>query len=205
MAFFGNSLMWAVYGFIQDETIVMLQNFMSTCLAAYSFYILYLIKQNGAPKLEFKPAFLEPLVWPFVGGWCLLIAIMLMMVRSNMLFATTYGAIAMVVAVIQFASPLIVVKQVLSQGYIGGLIDMPLSILLLFMGVLWTIYGNLISDPNVIIPNFIGSLLGALQVFLAFIIPPTREGWPTCHGKDCCHRTEPASLSAKMWSEERHE
>lgn len=198
MAFYANSFIWTVYGFTQGETIVFLQNFMSLCLSVYSLYIFFMMKREGDPKIELRPSFLDSLVWPFIAFWTCLMIVLILMVRNLMLWPSTLGEIGAVMAIVQFASPMAVMGQVLIQGYTGGLVDMPLSILLLLMGLLWTVYGILISDSNIILPNFIGSVLAALQIFIVYTTPPTRDGWPVCRDNACCQHAEPAALSPKL-------
>jgi len=198
LAFYANSLLWTSYGLLTGAKIVLFQNLISTCLAAYSLYLLFVVLKNGIPKVELKPAGLEGVLWPIVGSWTLFILMLVLMTYNELIYAATIGKFGMILAIVQFGAPLMVMKQVLSQGYNGGLLDPQLSLLMLIMGITWSIYGNSISDTNIILPNFIGALLAAVQVFITFIVPPTKDGWPTCQGKACCQHDQKTASPTPM-------
>lgn len=198
LAFYANSLLWTSYGLLAMQQIVFLQNLISTLMACFSLYLLYTMKKSGIPKIELQPAILDGPLWGIISAWSFVVLMLVLMCFNELIFVSTLGRIGMILAIAQFAAPLIVMKQVLSQGYNGGLLDPQLSMLLLIMGVLWSVYGNAVADPNIIIPNFIGALLSAVQVFLNFVVPPTKDGWPTCHGKACCQHNQAPSASPKM-------
>jgi solute carrier family 50 protein (sugar transporter) len=198
LAMYANSMLWCAYGYLQEESIIMLQNLFSFLLATYSVYLLYKMNKTQQPKVELKPEGFENLAWSGIAFWTSLVFILILMVKTEMIYVNTVGRLCILLAIVQFAAPLMVMKQVLSQGYNGGLIDPQLSVLLLIMGTSWSLYGNFLADINVIVPNFIGALLAAVQVFLTCIVPPTKDGWPSCSGKACCQKDNEGGASNKM-------
>ena len=200
IAFFTNSLVWANYGYLQRELIICWQNALSLVMAIASLAVLWRMMKRESPKIELTPSLgfpLHSLLFPLILCIFCVVQLLSLMTSSYMIAPSTFGLLGVVLAMAQFASPLMVLKQVLQQGFIGGLLDLPLAILMLLMGTLWSVYGNSLADPNIIVPNIIGALLAAVQVFLLCIVPPTRDGWPSCQSGACCNKNAPAPTSPK--------
>lgn len=199
VAFFTNSLVWANYGFLLGENIIFFQNSISLAMSVASLVMLYQMMQRDVPKVELTPslpgyAAFNSMLFPMIACIFCVVQLIALMTYSNILATSTFGLLGVLLAMAQFASPLMTVKQILQQGFIGGLLDRNLAILMLAMGTLWSMYGNSLADPNVIVPNLIGALLSAIQVFLSCIVPPTRDGWPSCQSDACCNKDAQGTL-----------
>lgn len=190
-AFFTNSLLWANYGFLTNESILFWQNTISLAMSIASLVMLYQMMKREAPRVELTPSLgfsLETLFFPLILCILCVVQLISLMTYSYMLNASTFGLLCVLISIAQFASPLMTVKLILQQGFIGGLLDRGLASMMLSMGILWSIYGNSLADPNVMVPNIIGALFSAVQVFLSCIVPPTRDGWPSCQSGACCNK-----------------
>lgn len=203
-AFFTNSLLWANYGFLTDEKILLWQNFASLLMSVASLFMLFKMMKREAPRVELTPSLgfsLETLFFPLILGILCIVQLISLMTYSYMFNTSTFGLLCVLISMAQFASPLMTVKQILQQGFIGGLLDRSLAVLMLTMGILWSMYGNSLADPNVIVPNIIGALLSAVQVFLSCIVPPTRDGWPSCQSGACCNKDTGHASSSSLKTE----
>lgn len=54
--------------------------------------------------------------------------------------------------------------------------DFGLSVMAAIVSSLWALYGAAMSDPFVLVPNAIGSVLGFAQVALFFVFPTGKGG-----------------------------
>lgn len=204
LAMFANAMIWCIYGFVIGETIVFVQNGICLLMASASLGLLYAMMRKDGSKVELKPSskLVEETMWMAVVGWVVVTLIMGAMAYNGIILPSTIGLVGVLLALAQFAAPLVVLKQVLSQGFVGGLLDLPLAFLMFVMGFLWTLYGNTLHDPYIIVPNFIGATLSAIQMFILCITPPTRDGWASssCQSGACCHKDTSAvpALPPKM-------
>lgn len=199
MALYINALTWTTYGVLVNEMVVAVQNGISVVLACLGLAFLLALTGKDEQRVELRPVWLKAQIWNVVIGWT--VVIVLLIIGNQMLYISAgfVGMLGVVLAVAQFASPLLMLKQVLSQGFVGGLLDPKLSLLMLLMGLTWTVYGHLISDAVILAPNLLGSVLSGLQLYVLFTVPPTKDGWPECrccHSDDACVKIEPVNDDA---------
>lgn len=69
-----------------------------------------------------------------------------------------------------FAAPLSTMLHVLRSRDSASLV-LPLCVMNTINGVLWLIYGMVLSDPFIWVPNGAGTALGGLQIGLRLLIP----------------------------------
>ncbi|XP_047307412.1 bidirectional sugar transporter SWEET11-like [Impatiens glandulifera] len=78
------------------------------------------------------------------------------------------GRICLVFSVCVFVAPLLVVKQVI-QTKNSQFMPFYLSLTLTINAIIWFIYGLLINDMNIAIPNVLGLFFGVVQMILYWI------------------------------------
>ncbi|KRY52579.1 Sugar transporter SWEET1 [Trichinella britovi] len=83
------------------------------------------------------------------------------------------GKMCLVLNVLNFASPLAVLKEVIKTKSCECL-PLPLCAANLIVAAQWFLYGLLVSDPYIKIPNMIGIALAVFQLSLFFIFPKER-------------------------------
>ncbi|PSR91418.1 Bidirectional sugar transporter like [Actinidia chinensis var. chinensis] len=91
--------------------------------------------------------------------------LVLTLTHSTKLRSTIVGSIAMLGNVMMYASPLSVMRMVVSTKSVEY---MPLSLSLASFanGICWTIYALIRFDPFIVAPNGLGTLLGLAQIIL---------------------------------------
>ncbi|CAF2161502.1 unnamed protein product [Brassica napus] len=78
------------------------------------------------------------------------------------------GYICMVFSLCVFAAPLGVIRKVIKTGSVEFM-PFGLSFFLTLSAVMWLIYGVLVKDINIMVPNVMGIILGVLQMILYWI------------------------------------
>lgn len=157
-----NCGMWVLYGlpwFHPRSTLVLTIN--GTGLIIELVYLmLFLIFSDK--KKRFKVFLIMLAELAFVGVVALLV---LTLVHSIKLRTTIVGSICMVGCFLMYASPLAVMKLVITTKSVEY---MPffLSLFSFFNGVCWTSYALTSFDPYIAAPNGLGTLLGVAQLIL---------------------------------------
>lgn len=129
------------------------------------------LKNRENPTIILKPEFFQKHILNSVLLYSIFSTVILIMFYLKKINIETIGSAAVLFSLVQFGAPLLTVGNVIKQGFIGILIDIQYSLLLLSAGVSWSIYGILITDFNLYFPNLIGSLLSLLQVTLFLFFP----------------------------------
>lgn len=85
------------------------------------------------------------------------------------------GLLCCTVTVLFFAAPLTLLFHVVRVKNSESM-PFPLIAATLFVSLQWVIYGILVDDTFVVVPNFLGALLSAAQLSLFFIYPSRAYG-----------------------------
>ena len=91
------------------------------------------------------------------------------------------GAISMLSSILMFASPLFSILSIWRKRD-STAISFSLGSITLVVSAVWTVYGVGKGDANIIIPNLLGTALGALLLALRLAIPKTAA--PFSGGKE---------------------
>ena len=78
------------------------------------------------------------------------------------------GFVNSVFSIIMFGSPLVNLVQVYRLKNAKGIISLQLALAGLVVSTLWVLLGLEMQDPFVIVPNFCGAILSAIQVLVCF-------------------------------------
>ncbi|KAF7624812.1 hypothetical protein Mgra_00009914 [Meloidogyne graminicola] len=162
MGFLGGSF-WLRYGFLKSDLTMIIVNVVGvTLMMIYMFFYLYYSK----PKTNF--IIQMSLVFT-------IITVMLLFVYIYKLDSLKpLGFISMTFNILNFGAPLAGLNVVLRNRCCSTL-PLPLCIANLLVSSQWCLYGVLVKDIFIIIPNGAGILLACVQMSLFLVLPP-REG-----------------------------
>ena len=77
-----------------------------------------------------------------------------------------------------FGSPLLSLRKVLVTKSTIGLISFPVTIVSFIASGLWTMYGFILQDYFMVVPNLLGAMLCVLQLLVLFAFNRTLNGVP---------------------------
>ena len=83
------------------------------------------------------------------------------------------GFLAACSSIIMFGSPLASLKEVIDKKDASS-IPLPIALAAACCSLTWALYGLSMGDNSILIPNFIGSVLGALQLGLKIVYQKKR-------------------------------
>ncbi|VDO38611.1 unnamed protein product [Onchocerca flexuosa] len=168
---------WLRYGLIKmDYTMIAVNIFAATLMGIYLTFYYFMTEKKLWISIE-------------VCAVIFLISLMLLLVQ---LFGHgiihPLGFTCMTFNILNFGAPLAGLKVVLRQRNCETL-PLPLCIANLLVSSQWALYGVLISDIYIIIPNAIGMILAMIQIAL-FLVFPMKQGRLSlvqrCFGPSCC-------------------
>ncbi|CAF0891629.1 unnamed protein product [Adineta ricciae] len=157
-----NCTLWLLYGYVGNNSTIVIVNFIGASLELiYAlFYLQYTPDRNSFMRLiGMAAAFLAT------------VAFYLLYIVSDRATASLHaGVVASFATVIMFGSPLASLKEVIQKQSTESL-SLPLCFANLVVPAEWVLYGILINDKFVQVPNFLGAILGLIQVFLFYKYP----------------------------------
>ena len=81
---------------------------------------------------------------------------------------TQLGFLTALFSMIMFGSPLLSLSKVIQSKSTTGHISLPLASISLGVCIVWTLIGMQLNDAFVIVPNFTGGVLSAIQIAVYF-------------------------------------
>uniref|UniRef100_A0A1A9WWL0 Sugar transporter SWEET n=1 Tax=Glossina brevipalpis TaxID=37001 RepID=A0A1A9WWL0_9MUSC len=153
---------WVHYGLLSSEHSVVLVNIIGVCLFFIYTLIYYVITVN---KKSHVKQFLF-IVLALFG--IILYDNSLMDAQQSQKFM---GIVCCIVTVCFFAAPLINLLHVIRIKNSESL-PFPLIIMSFLVSIQWLVYGIIISDTFIQLPNFLGCILSMLQLCLFVCYPP---------------------------------
>ncbi|XP_030387027.1 sugar transporter SWEET1 [Scaptodrosophila lebanonensis] len=160
---------WLRYSVLTNEQCIVLVNIIGSTLFLVYTLVYYVFTVN-------KRA--------YVKQFAVVVAILVTVIfytnqlendREKMIHVT--GIICCIVTVCFFAAPLTMLVHVIRVKNSESL-PLPLIATSFFVSLQWLIYGILISDSFIQIPNFLGAVLSMLQLGLFVIYPPRSFAGP---------------------------
>ncbi|XP_076890478.1 bidirectional sugar transporter SWEET4-like [Bidens hawaiensis] len=162
LATFANCMIWVLYGLpmVHPHSILVITINGAGFVIEAAYLLLFLIYSNRNKRIKIVLIALVELV--FVGVLALLV---LTVAHTTKVRSNIVGTIAIVGNIMMYASPLSVMKLVITTKSVEY---MPffLSLFSALNGISWTAYGLIRFDPYIVIPNGLGSLLGISQLIL---------------------------------------
>ncbi|KRY00645.1 Sugar transporter SWEET1, partial [Trichinella pseudospiralis] len=152
------------YGILKHDRTIVLINLVGFILQVLYYMVLYShSKQKSFIHLIMLAAILS----------CSALQYYLMKSTNHNTTLNNLGKMCLVLNVLNFASPLAVLKEVIKSKSCESL-PLPLCAANLIVAAQWFLYGLLVSDPYIKIPNMIGIALAVFQLSLFFIFPKER-------------------------------
>ncbi|XP_012938035.1 sugar transporter SWEET1 [Aplysia californica] len=157
IAFFVSACVWLKYGLMMGITSVILTSCLSAVLQ-FLYICIYYLYTN-------KKHFLHRLL--LIGLFILFTPLMYVdFYETEVELASRHlGLYCCVLSVMCYASPMATLSEVLRHKSTDS-ISLPLCLINFVSAVEWTLYGLAIQDKFVTFPNFIGGVLGILQLSL---------------------------------------
>jgi len=160
-----NNFLWICYGNLTNNKTMLFVNIIGIIFSIYYVYNYWLYSTPILSKIYFK----RILIAIFIGVCILLISFYGH--DDEDISKSRLGFLSSCVCVLMFAAPLekmwTVIQNKNSDGMLKGV-----AVLSLACGISWTIFGLLINDIYVYLPNILASILSSLQYTLIITYPP---------------------------------
>ncbi|XP_028411386.1 sugar transporter SWEET1-like [Dendronephthya gigantea] len=157
--------MWIMYGITKRDSTIVFVNTIGMILQS-----LYLICHFIYSKTE-----------PVFKHTCYILLLTFTLLSYFKLYIPTedeslqsMGMTCVIITVIMFGSPLVALANIFRSRSTESL-SFPLCVMTVVNSSLWMSYGYLINDIFVITPNFLGLLLGLVQVALFCVFPSSAK------------------------------
>ncbi|XP_024996934.1 bidirectional sugar transporter SWEET4-like isoform X2 [Cynara cardunculus var. scolymus] len=162
LATFVNCGIWVLYGLplVHPHSLLVITINGSGFVIETIYLLLFLIYSDRKQRVKVLLIALAEILFLVV-----LTALVLTVAHTTKVRSSIVGSIAIVGNIMMYASPLSVMKLVITTKSVEY---MPffLSLFSLLNGISWTIYALIRFDPYIVIPNGLGSLLGITQLIL---------------------------------------
>mgnify|MGYP002804036410 CR=1 FL=1 len=153
--------MWITYGLTKRDSTIVFVNVIGMTLQC-----LYLICHFIYSKTE--PVFRHTVYILLLT--CSLLSYLKLYIPTEEESLDKMGMTCVIITVIMFGSPLVALANIFRSKSTESL-SFPLSVMTVVNSSLWMSYGYLINDIYVITPNFLGLLLGLVQLGLFYLYP----------------------------------
>ncbi|XP_067634170.1 sugar transporter SWEET1 [Eurosta solidaginis] len=159
---FLSTSLWLYYGILTNEHSVILVNSIGIMLfLCYTIiYYMFSVSKKSYLKQFFIVLCIQGATWYYTNS-----------IDLDAEKVRVMGFICCVITVCFFAAPLTMLCHVMRTKNSESL-PFPLIAMTFLVSVQWVIYGVIISDTFIQIPNFLGCLLSLLQLCLFVIYPP---------------------------------
>jgi solute carrier family 50 protein (sugar transporter) len=165
VALFGNFLIWNAYGLITRNSIVFVQNMLGVVFSAFYLYRLYFCKAL-APELKRQMAI-------GVGAIMTIIVIIGVLFKLEMLNVSLIGWVADLFSLAVFAAPLSELMMIVRTKSTESL-SFSFALTCWLSAACWSVYGVLVGDVNILLPNALGFMLTCIQLSL-FVLYPNKK------------------------------
>ncbi|GAB5371893.1 hypothetical protein AAMO2058_001619300 [Amorphochlora amoebiformis] len=165
-----NASIWGVYALLKEDYFPLFATNLVSGIGGWTHLMVFKMysSEKPPPKYDIMPLILMVILVQFMAISCAYS----MEPKESIAWLGTFGVL-MVIGV--FASPLVVIADVIKSRSSGGL-SRPLSIVGFICSVCWTWYGFLIEDVYIWGPNLLGCILTGVQVLLILVFPRKRAG-----------------------------
>ncbi|CAF2634456.1 unnamed protein product [Rotaria sp. Silwood2] len=157
-----NCTLWLLYGYSADNSTIIIVNFIGATLQM--LYALVYLQYTSDRTSYIRSIGTAILFLATVGVY------FKYFVPDHDAAVFRAGLVASVATVIMFGSPLASLRAVIQKQSTESL-SLPLCFANLIVPIEWVLYGILIDDKFVQVPNFLGAILGFIQVSLFYKYP----------------------------------
>jgi len=158
-----NCFFWALYGYNISDKAILLPNIVGICVA-----LLTLTAFKNNIDGDKQAGFLRTVLISGSVGIILLAWVYLFPPSDNSVARMGFAGAGLSISM--FASPFATIKQVIMEKNSSSL-PIPMVTMSALACVSWTLYGHMIGDMNVFVPNALGLLFSLAQLTLAGAYP----------------------------------
>ena len=156
-----NATLWFIYGLLKNNASIWSGN--GICLIFGIYYFLLYIKYSP-PASSILPGTVQQHIQVVVGTVLAAVLISTLPILNDP--AQLIGSVGCIIVVLLFASPLVVLRQVI-QSKDARSIPLPFTVACTVNCFLWTMYGVWgVSDFYIYFPNALGLILSVAQLIL---------------------------------------
>nr|CCA19148.1 MtN3like protein putative [Albugo laibachii Nc14] len=169
---FCNAICWCLYGILAHNIFpLLLTNAIGIIICTYYLVIFSRYASNTAHVRRCLIAMAVALTIFF--SFCLFVPV------SHATIQSVVGYAGISVCTVMFASPLAVVKKVIAEKS-SDVLPFPMILAAFMNSISWLVYGLMLHDIIVILPNLINFVLAGMQLSL-FAIYPRTKGYISMH------------------------
>ncbi|KAK3018000.1 hypothetical protein RJ639_004376 [Escallonia herrerae] len=164
-----SAMLWIYYALLKSNAMLLITINSVGCFIETVYVCFYLFYAPKKARIET----VKLLLLLNGGGYGLIIILTQFLAKESTRF-TIVGWICLVFSFCVFLAPLCVVKQVIRTKSVEYM-PILLSVFLTLSAVIWFLYGLLLNDYNIAIPNVLGFIFGVLQMVLYLMYKTTKK------------------------------
>ncbi|KAM9973912.1 hypothetical protein ACTFIW_007574 [Dictyostelium discoideum] len=164
IALCGNSLCWVVYGAVSKQMSILPVNVIGLFITSYFIFIFI----SATSDLN-KRRFLSAIYYGYLGGLTIYHLLIVLYVESIDTQNSIFGITSNVAVLIFYGSPVLSLYGVIKSRDRSS-INLPLALVSCFAGLTWTLYGIVINNKFIFVPNAAGALLSAISLVVYFLV-----------------------------------
>ncbi|CCI47088.1 unnamed protein product [Albugo candida] len=158
--FFIQNVITLLYAYATWNHIIALTAALSSSLGAYYVYIYYKhSKQKTHPRRMLG-----------IACFGILLLAVNALPREPEDAQWIIGVPSLILSILTSSSPLMQIRDILKRKD-ASCLPFGMSVMNLISGSVWTLYGSILKDPLIIVPNIIALSMGIVQVSLIFLYP----------------------------------
>jgi solute carrier family 50 protein (sugar transporter) len=165
LSMFINCLFWVTYGVLSDNFTLVFVNFVGFVFACYYNWLYFKFTSNRESFLT--KCSITLLIYILALGY------VMFLVNDHWDVLIHLGFMAACSSIIMIGSPLSSLKEVIEKKDASS-IPLPICVASSCCALVWMLYGVSMGDRSIIVPNLIGSILGAMQLGLKAIYQKKR-------------------------------
>ncbi|XP_013420839.1 sugar transporter SWEET1 isoform X4 [Lingula anatina] len=166
LSFFVGAVVWLKYGTLIHDPTIILVNIVGLCFQTvyiFIYYIYSLQKHFIYKQFAFAAAVVVPTL------------VYAKYLASSLAKATqVVGLVGCMLSLCSYCSPLATLRTVLKNKSTDSM-SFPLVAVNFLVALQWALYGYLLKDKNILIPNTLGCAIAGVQVLLFVVYPPWKS------------------------------
>ncbi|KAN0040617.1 hypothetical protein ACTA71_008955 [Dictyostelium dimigraforme] len=164
IALCGNSLCWVVYGAVSKAMSILPVNVIG--LFVTSYFILVFISATSDLN---KRRFISAIYYGYLVSLTIYHLLIVLYVESIEAQISIFGYTSNVAVIIFYFSPILSLWGVI-KSMDRSSINLPLALISCFAGLTWTLYGIVINNKFIFLPNAVGASLSAISLVVYFLV-----------------------------------
>ncbi|XP_068304924.1 bidirectional sugar transporter SWEET5-like [Pyrus communis] len=157
-----NCALWVFYGmpFVHPDSILVVSINGAGVVIELVYILLFLIFSLGSQRLKIFKALVVEVIF-----FVIVVLVTMYIFHTTRHRSLVVGIICIIFNILMYLSPLTVMRMVIKTKSVKYM-PFYLSLANFFNGVVWLVYSLLKFDANILIPNGLGTISGAVQLIL---------------------------------------